>query len=96
MSYDLYTPTRKIQEAVKGRETDVLDALGIDWSKGTPHIVCPYPSHGGEGDWRWDAKTSRARCTCTKGDSVFDVMMKVAGLDFEAAQDARCRAARPH
>ena len=86
MSYDLYTPTRKIQEAVRGRETDVLNALGIDWNKGNPHIACPYPTHGGEGDWRWDAKTSRARCTCTRGDSIFDVTMKVAGIDFEAAK----------
>jgi hypothetical protein len=83
---DLYTPTRKVQEAIKGRETDVLDALKIDWRKGNPHITCPYPTHGGEADWRWDARLARARCTCTKGDSIFDVTMKVAGLDFEAAK----------
>jgi hypothetical protein len=55
---DLYTPTWKLQEAVKSRETDVLDALSIDWRKGNPHITCPYPTHGGEADWRWDARVA--------------------------------------
>jgi Toprim domain len=83
---DLYAPTRKLQEAIKGRETDVLDALNIDWRKGNPHITCPYPTHGGAADWRWDARVGRARCTCTRGDSIFDVTMKVKGLDFDRAK----------
>jgi hypothetical protein len=86
MNGHLYTPTARIREAVKGHETAVLDSLGIKWRDGHPHITCPYPDHGGDRDWRWDAKSARARCTCTKGDSIFDVTMKVTKLDFEAAK----------
>jgi hypothetical protein len=40
---------------------------------------------------RWDVKKDRAFCTCIeagghKSDSIFDVTMKVVGLDFEAAK----------
>jgi hypothetical protein len=81
-----FVATAAIREAVGGRETDVLDALGIDWRAGRPHITCPYSDHGGARDWRWDAKAARARCTCTKGDSIFDILMRVEGIDFDAAK----------
>lgn len=81
-----FVATAAIRQAVGGRETLVLDALGIDWRAGRPHIRCPYPDHGGTGDWRWDAKAAKARCTCTKGDSIFDVLMRVEGIDFDAAK----------
>ena len=42
-----FVATAAIRQAVVGRETDVLDALGIDWRAGRPHITCPYPDHGG-------------------------------------------------
>ena len=83
---DCYVKTTEIKVAVKGRETDVLDALGIAWRDGRPHITCPYPDHGGANDWRWDAKKDKAFCTCTHGDSVFDVAMKIEGDDFETAK----------
>jgi hypothetical protein len=86
MSAIRYVPTHDARAAVKGRETDLLDALGINWRVGRPHIRCPYPDHGGGGDWRWDAKAAKARCTCTKGDDVFDVLMRVEGIDFDAAK----------
>src|SRR5262245_22311443 len=53
-SGEFYVAKREIQEAVRGREPVVLDALGIDWRAGRPHIDCPYPEHGGKRDWRWD------------------------------------------
>jgi hypothetical protein len=71
-----FVKTNEIRAAVKNREIEVLDALGIEWRKGRPHIDCPYPSHGGASDWRWDAKTAKAQCTCTKGDGIFDVLKR--------------------
>ncbi len=79
-------PTTAIREAVSGHETMVLDALGIDWRKGRPHIDCPYVDHGGAADWRWDARAAKARCTCSTADSIFDVIMKVEVVDFETAK----------
>jgi hypothetical protein len=85
--------TRKIQQAVAGRETEVLDALGIAWKRttGNRHIDCPYPQHGGKDDWRWDEHKGKAICSCTeKADSIFNVVMKCEGLEFE---DAKVRVA---
>ena len=81
-----FAKTNEIRAALQGRETEVLDALGIQWRKGRPHIDCPYPSHGGAADWRWDHKANKARCTCTPGDSIFDIVMRCDGCDFEAAK----------
>ncbi len=90
-----FVATAAIRQAVAGRETDVLDALGVDWRAGRPHIICPYPGHDdGDPSWRWDAHKGRAYCTCTKGDSVFDVVMKVRGQHLRDCQSPRCRAAR--
>ena len=81
-----FVATAAIRQAVAGRETDVLDALAIDWRTGRPHIACPYPEHGGADDWRWDGRAAKARCTCTKGDGIFDVLMRVERIDFDAAK----------
>jgi hypothetical protein len=82
-----FVATAAIRQAVAGRETDVLDAIGVDWRAGRPHIICPYPGHDdGDPSWRWDAHKGRAFCTCTKSDSVFDVVMKVEDSTFEAAK----------
>lgn len=83
-----YVPTRDIQSALKGREPEVLAALGIDWQRGKPHIPCPLPNHAdGKPSWRFDPKKGRAFCSCFKGsDSVFDIVTKVRGIDFEAAK----------
>ena len=83
--------TRDIKAAVSGRETDVLDALGIDWRRCTHsnHIRCPYPEHGSDGDnWRWDARKAKAFCSCQTGhaDGVLDVVMKCEGVDLEGAK----------
>ena len=83
-----YVRTDAILEAVKGHESQVLDALGIPWSNGRPHITCPYPDHpDADPSWRWDQEKSRAFCTCAaKGDSIFDVIMKCQSIDFDAAK----------
>ena len=80
--------TRAIQAAVKGREPDVLRGLDIAWQDGKPHIRCPYPPHADENpSWRWDEQKARAFCTCiTKSHSIFDVVMAIKGIDFEAAK----------
>jgi hypothetical protein len=53
MTSDRYVPTRAAQTAVKGRETDVLKALGIAWHGGAGHIRCPYLDHADENpSWR--------------------------------------------
>ena len=81
-------PTRAIQAAVKGRESAVLDTLKIAWRKGQPHLRCPYPEHAdGDPSWRWHARKARAYCTCISGShSIFDVVMRIEGLGFEAAK----------
>ena len=82
-----YVTTSDIKAALKGREADVLDAIGINWRGGRSHITCPYPDHGGAHDWRWDARKGRAYCTCIDGShSALDVLMKCEGLDFETAK----------
>ncbi len=82
-----FVTTTAIHQAVKGREEEVLDALGVDWRAGRPHINCPYRDHADDNaSWRWDSKHSKAYCTCTKADSIIDVLMKVEGCDFEAAK----------
>lgn len=82
-----FVPTAAIRQAVNGRETDVLDAIGVQWREGRPHINCPYQDHADDNaSWRWDSKRAKAQCTCSKGESIFDVVIKVLGGDFEAAK----------
>jgi DNA primase len=79
--------TAVIREAMKGHEIQVLNALGINWNGGAPHTRCPYPDHDDiNPSWRWDEPNRRARCTCCKSASIFDVISKVKGIDFEAAK----------
>lgn len=82
-----FVPTGAIKEAVRGRETDIIDALGIPWQKGRPHINCPYPEHPDRNpSWRWDEKRARASCSCASSDGVLDVVAKVSGIDFDLAK----------
>jgi hypothetical protein len=82
-----FVPTNAIKRGVAGRETEVLDALGVDWRSGRPHIPCPYRDHADDNaSWRWDGRKGKAFCTCNKAASIFDVVAKVAGGDFEAAK----------
>ena len=88
MTSDRYVPTQAIGEAVKGRETEVLEAVGIAWDHGAGHITCPYPDHADDNpSWRWNEKRQRAHCTCTeRSQSIFDVVMRCENIDFEAAK----------
>jgi hypothetical protein len=84
-----YVTTSGIRAAARGRETIILDGLGIDWKQPTtkPHIHCPYREHADDNpSWRWDGRRRKAFCTCAKADSIFDVLMKVEGLDFDRAK----------
>jgi hypothetical protein len=90
---DRYVKTAEIRAAVKGREPDILDRLGILWKKGKPHIDCPYFDHGGRDDWRWDREKSRAYCTCIgrragekRSHSIFDVVSLLEEINFDTAK----------
>jgi len=89
-STERFVRTREIRAVVKGRENDILDALGIAWRNGRPHIACPYPDHDDHNpSWRFDARTGRVFCTCItdrKSDGIFDVIMKMKAVDFDAAK----------
>jgi MarR family len=85
---DRYITTKDIRATLRGRETDILDALGIRWQNGEKHITCPYPDHAdNHPSWRWDKRKARAFCTChAGGHSALDVLMHIEGIDFEAAK----------
>jgi hypothetical protein len=83
-----FVATADIRDAVDRRETDLLDALNIDWRrpKAKPHVCCPYQDHvDSNPSWRWDARKRKAFCTCGARD-VLGVVMGVEGIDFDAAK----------
>ena len=83
---EVYVATADIRTSVNGRETDLLDALGIPWRDARPRINCPYPDHPDKDpSWRWDERKRRAICTCGS-DSILDVLMKVEGISYEVAK----------
>jgi hypothetical protein len=80
-----YVPTPAAQQAVNGRETEVIRGLGIPWL-GRGHITCPYPDHPDrDPSWRL-MEDGRAVCTCRGPHSVFDVAMHLEEIDFETAK----------
>jgi hypothetical protein len=89
-----YVPTGAIRDAVRGREMDVLRAMGIQWNGRSNHIRCPYPDHPDhEPSWRWDDKRKVAFCSCIgtrlsekKVHDIFGVVGAKEGLDFKAAK----------
>jgi hypothetical protein len=82
-----YVVTQDAKTAVSGREPEILDAMGINWRNGRPHIHCPYPQHDdADPSWRWDERQALAHCTCSQGLTIFDVMMKMESIDFDAAK----------
>jgi hypothetical protein len=86
-SRQAFVPTGAIQHAVVGREEEILAALSICWTGGSNHIHCPYPTHtDNHPSWRRDAAIRCAFCTCTKSDSIFDVVCKMKEVSFEAAK----------
>ena len=83
-----FVPTDAVRAAIEGREQEVLDALGIAWREGRPHITCPYSGHDDANpSWRWDRDRARAYCTCIPGShSIYDVVSELRDLDFEGAK----------
>lgn len=88
-----FVKSAAVWQAVNGRETEVLDAIGVEWRARRPHIACPYPDHvDNNASWRWDIKKATARCTCTGGNDIvggndiFDVVTKCCGIEFEASK----------
>jgi hypothetical protein len=69
----------RIKAVVVGRETEVLDKLGIRWREGKPHIRCPYLAHMDKNpSWRWDVAKRAAFCSCQeRAQSIFDVIIRV-------------------
>ena len=88
MSAERWVATRAIQEAVRGRESEILQAVRIPWDDGAGHITCPYPDHADDNpSWRWNERKARAHCTCIgRSHSIFDVVMRREGIEFEAAK----------
>jgi Protein of unknown function (DUF3631)/Toprim domain len=89
-----YIPSGLLRDAVRGREPEVLRALGIQLSDNSRHIRCPYPDHPDhEPSWRWDEKRKVAFCSCIgtrpnekKGHNIFAVVGTKEGVDFETAK----------
>jgi hypothetical protein len=80
-----YVPTMGAYAAVRGREADIIRALGIPWN-GRGHIRCPYPGHNDQDpSWRL-LSDGHAVCTCQRPHSIFDVITNIEGIDFEKAK----------
>lgn len=81
-----------IQELVKGREADIMQALvSSNLLDGKRHR-CPYPDgRHRNGDknpsWRWDASKRRWYCSCAahNGGDAFDAIKRTLGLDVAGA-----------
>jgi hypothetical protein len=92
MTAKTFVLTAAIRDAVEGREANILKALGINWSGKRKHIRCPYPDHiDNHPSWRWDSAKRRACCTCKRSVSIFDVICKVKGIEFDAAKIAAAK-----
>jgi hypothetical protein len=80
-----YVRTDDARRLVKGREAEIVRALGIPWH-GRGHIRCPYRDHDDHNpSWRL-MDDGRAICTCRGPHSVFDVIAEIEGCDFDAAK----------
>jgi len=86
ISGDRYVLTKDSWASLRGRETEILDALGIPWRDARPHIQCPHRDHPDKDpSWRFDQCTRRAICTCGS-HSILDVLVKVESITFDAAK----------
>jgi Family of unknown function (DUF5906)/Toprim domain len=81
-----YVPDDDFWPAMQDHEAEALDELNIPRNS-RDHIHCPYPDHPDKHpSWRWDLKKRKAFCTCSKGDDIVSVVMKVKGLDYAQAK----------
>jgi hypothetical protein len=90
---DGYVKTSSIMAAVRGRELEVLGAVGIESQGGRGHIRCPYADHGGDNDWRWDNEKKLAYCSCIgrragekRAHTIIRVVAVKEDLKFEGAK----------
>ena len=89
MTAERYVATEALRQAIRGREAEVLRALGIEWKKGTRTSRCPYPDHADQNpSWRWDERKARAYCTCIAAVGTRSSTSSCAceGIEFEAAK----------
>jgi hypothetical protein len=81
-----FVPTDAAKAAIRGREAEVVRAVGVPWNGRGDHVTCPDPAHTDRNpSWRLMPNGS-AVCTCRPPHSVLDVIGYVEGLDFEAAK----------
>ena len=82
-----FVRTSAIKAAVKGRETEVLHALGIMWHNGGPtHVLCPFHDDH-DPSWRWDDAKGCCFCTCDiSGKDIFTIVERRKGIDFDEAK----------
>jgi Family of unknown function (DUF5906) len=86
MSAERYVPTLAAQQAVQGRETEILDSLKVVWRNGKLHLQCPFPDHPDHNpSWRWDESEQRYYCACSSGD-IFDIIGRLEGADFDRSK----------
>lgn len=76
---------RSVREIARGREHEILRALGIDPGNGRRHQHCPLPDHQDRNpSWRWDSGKARFFCSCSSGD-VAELAARMRGTDKRAA-----------
>jgi hypothetical protein len=81
-----YVRWRDLKPAIQGRESEIVDALGIIWRTRATHARCPLGDHADNNpSFRWDEKDSRYYCSCGSG-SALDLITKVEKIDFEQAK----------
>ncbi|MFZ1106842.1 MAG: toprim domain-containing protein [Rhodomicrobium sp.] len=84
-------PRRNIHEEIRGRELEIITALGIQWPPGNhaTHIHCPFPDHDDKNaSWRWDSRKNRWHCSRdhgVDGNSVVDAVRLMHRCDFNTA-----------
>lgn len=83
-------PNEDIHKSLRGREDQILQAVGIHPDARGRHQHCPLPDHEDrDPSWRWDARKARWHCSCGSG-SVVDAVARVEGLsDRDAIRRVR-------
>jgi hypothetical protein len=81
-----YVRWRDLKPVIQGRESEIVDALGIIWRTRATHVCCPLDAHPDNNpSFRWDENDSRYYCSCGSG-SALDLITKVEKIDFEHAK----------
>jgi hypothetical protein len=80
--------TGPLKRAIVADLPAFLSALGIDPASTRGHIDCPLPGHGGKDDFRIDAKTGSAVCTCLGGSFIdcLELAQRIWQVDFPTAK----------